>query len=329
VTDAIAVIGAGAWGTALAARLAPIRPTVLWARAPQRAAELQVARENTRYLPGHAIPDSLTVTADAGAALRHASAVLLAVPTQALRSITAALRPYWPDAAPAVICAKGIERETLHLPSEILAQTLPASAVAALSGPNFAHELIAGLPAAGVLAAGDEALRAHLAALLAIPRFRLYGSADIVGVQLGGAAKNVIAIAAGVVEGMGLGENARAALITRGVAELARLVAAEGGRPETAAGLSGLGDLILTCTGAASRNHSLGIALGRGEALADVLAARVGVTEGVHTAPALLSRAARTGTELPIAEAVAALLDGRASPAMLVEALLSRSLKGE
>jgi glycerol-3-phosphate dehydrogenase (NAD(P)+) len=329
VTDAIAVIGAGAWGTALAARLAPSRPTMLWARSPHRAAELQVARENTRYLPGHEIPDALTVTADAGAALRHVDAVLLAVPTQALRGITAALRPYWPDTATAVICAKGIERETLHLPSEILAQTLPASPVAVLSGPNFAHELIAGLPAAGVLAAADEALRARLLALLAIPRFRLYGSADIVGVQLGGAAKNVIAIAAGVVEGMGLGENARAALITRGVAELARLVTAEGGRAETAAGLSGLGDLILTCTGAASRNHSLGVALGRGETLADVLAARVGVTEGVHTAAALVARAARTGTEMPIAAAVAALLDGQASPAMLVEALLSRSPKEE
>jgi glycerol-3-phosphate dehydrogenase (NAD(P)+) len=329
VTEAIAVIGAGAWGTALAARLAPIRPTVLWARSPQRAAELQVARENTRYLPGHTIPDSLTVTADAGAALRDARAVLLAVPAQALRAIAAALRPHWPEAAPAVICAKGIERATLRLPSEILAEALPAWSHAVLSGPNFAHELIAGLPAAGVLAAAEEALRARLLALLAIPRFRLYGSVDLVGVQLGGAAKNVIAIAAGVVEGMGLGENARAALITRGVAELARLVAAEGGRPETAAGLSGLGDLILTCTGAASRNHSLGIALGRGQALADVLAARVGVTEGVHTAPALLARAARSRTELPIAEAVAALLDGRASPAMLVEALLSRSPKQE
>lgn len=329
MTDAITVIGAGAWGTALAARLAPIRPTVLWARAPQRAAELQVARENTRYLPGHAIPDALTVTADAGAALRDARAVLLAVPTQALRGIATALRPSWPAAAPAVICAKGIERVTLRLPSEILAETLPSLPSAVLSGPNFAHELIAGLPAAGVLAAADEALRGRLLALLAIPRFRLYGSADILGVQLGGAAKNVIAIAAGVVEGMGLGENARAALITRGVAELARLVTAEGGRAETAAGLSGLGDLILTCTGAASRNHSLGVALGRGGTLADALAARVGVTEGVHTAPALLARAARSGTELPIADAVAALLDGRATATMLVEALLSRSPKEE
>ena len=329
MTDAIAVIGAGAWGTALAARLAPIRPTVLWARSPHRAAELLVARENTRYLPGHPIPDSLTVTADAAAALRNARLVLLAVPTQALRAIVGALRPHWPEAAPAVICAKGIERETLCLPSEILAQTLPASPRAVLSGPTFAHEVIAGLPTAGVLAAADEAWRPRLLTALAMPRFRLYGSADVLGVQLGGAAKNVIAIAAGVVEGMGLGENARAALITRGVAELARLVAAEGGRPETASGLSGLGDLVLTCTGAASRNHSLGVALGRGEALADVLAQRVGVTEGVHTAPALLARAARTGTELPIAAAVLALLDGRASAAMLVEALLSRAARDE
>lgn len=329
MTDAIAVIGAGAWGTALAARLAPLRPTVLWARSPQRAAEIQVARENARYLPGHPIPDALTVTADAGAALRAAALVLLAVPTQALRAIAAALRPHWPEAAPAVICAKGIERESLCLPSEILAGTLPASPCAVLSGPTFAHEMVAGLPAAAVLAASDEALRARLLAALAIPRFRLYGSTDVAGVQLGGAAKNVIAIAAGVVEGMGLGENARAALITRGVAELARLVAAEGGRPETAAGLSGLGDLILTCTGAASRNHSLGIALGRGAPLAEVLAGRVGVTEGVHTAPALVARAARTGTELPIASAVAALLDGRATAAMLVEALLSRAAKDE
>jgi glycerol-3-phosphate dehydrogenase (NAD(P)+) len=302
---------------------------VLWARSPHRAAELRVARENTRYLPGHPIPDSLSVTADAAAALRDARIVLLAVPTQALRAIVSALRPYWPQAAPAVICAKGIERETLRLPSEILAQTLPTLPHAVLSGPNFAHEVIAGLPAAAVLAAADEAWRPRLLAALAIPRLRLYGSADVIGVQLGGAAKNVIAIAAGVVEGMGLGENARAALITRGVAELARLVAAEGGRPETASGLSGLGDLVLTCTGAASRNHSLGIALGRGEALADVLAARVGVTEGVHTAPALRARAARTGTELPIAEAVGALLDGRASAAMLVEALLSRAARDE
>ncbi|WP_439577575.1 NAD(P)H-dependent glycerol-3-phosphate dehydrogenase [Elioraea sp.] len=329
MTDAIAVIGAGAWGTALAARLATIRPTVLWARAPYRAAEIQVARENTRHLPGQAIPDSLTVTADVGTALCEARAVLLAVPAQSLRAIAGALRPHWPDTAPAVICAKGIERDTLCLPSESVAWALPAAPLAVLSGPNFAHELMAGLPAASVLAAADEAVRARLLALLAIPRLRLYGSADLVGVQLGGAAKNVIAIAAGVVEGMGLGENARAALITRGVAELARLVAAEGGRPETAAGLSGLGDLILTCTGAASRNHSLGIALGRGQSLADVLAARVGVTEGVHTAPALLARAARSGTELPIAQAVAALLEGRATAAMLVEALLSRTIRDE
>lgn len=329
MTERVAVVGAGAWGTALALRLAAIRRTVLWARTPQRAQAIAAARENTRYLPGRHLPEALAVTADPAAALPGADAVLVAVPAQALRAITAALRPHWPAGAPAVICAKGIEHGTLRLPTEILAETLPEAPPAVLTGPTFAHELAAGLPAAAVLAAADEAQRARLRALLAIPRLRLYGSADLVGAQLGGAAKNVIAIAAGVVEGMGLGENARAALITRGVAELARLVAAEGGRPETAAGLSGLGDLVLTCTGAASRNHSLGVALGRGEALADVLAARVGVTEGVRTAPALVARAARTGTEMPIAAAVAALLEGRAGAPALVERLLSRGTPEE
>lgn len=329
MTERVAVIGAGAWGTALAARLAPVRPTVLWARTPQRASAIAAARENARYLPGHSLPEALSVTADPAAALADCAAVLLTVPAQALGAITGALRKHWPPGAPAVICAKGIEQGTIRLPSETLAATLPEAPPAVLTGPTFAHELAAGLPAAAVLAAADETVRARLLALLAIPRFRLYGSADLVGAQLGGAAKNVIAIAAGVVEGMGLGENARAALITRGVAELARLVAAEGGRPETAAGLSGLGDLILTCTGAASRNHSLGVALGRGETLAGILAARVGVTEGVHTAPALLARAARTGTEMPIAAAVAALLDGRATAAMLVDGLLSRRTREE
>ncbi|GIX10517.1 NAD(P)H-dependent glycerol-3-phosphate dehydrogenase [Elioraea sp.] len=328
MTERVAVIGAGAWGTALALRIAAIRPAVLWARTVERAQAIAAARENARYLPGHRLPETLAVTADA-AALRDATAVLLAVPAQALRMIAAVLRPHWPDGIPAVVCAKGIERGTLRLPAEILAETLPAAPPAVLTGPTFAHELAAGLPAAAVLAAADEAARARLLALLAMPRFRLYGSADLIGTQLGGAAKNVIAIAAGVVEGMGLGENARAALITRGVAELARLVAAEGGRPETAAGLSGLGDLILTCTGAASRNHALGVALGRGATLEEALAARVGVTEGVHTAPALVARAARTGTELPIAAAVADLLAGRATPAMLVEGLLSRGATEE
>ncbi|WP_291299231.1 NAD(P)H-dependent glycerol-3-phosphate dehydrogenase [Elioraea sp.] len=326
----IAVIGAGAWGTALAVRLAQEgRAVTLWARDPHRAAEIAVTRENTRLLPGVTLPEALAVTADATAALAHADAVLLAVPTQGLRVVAGAIAPHWPGVAPAVLCAKGIDAATLQLPHEIVAAALPDVPLAALTGPNFAHEIAARLPAAAVLAAPDAAARAALLAHLAIARLRLYPSPDLVGAALGGAAKNVVAIAAGVVEGLGLGENARAALITRGVAELARLVAAEGGRPETAAGLSGLGDLVLTCTGGASRNHLLGIALGRGGSLAQILAARAGVTEGVATAPALVARAARHGVELPIAEAVAALVAGHATAPALAEGLLARSLRGE
>jgi glycerol-3-phosphate dehydrogenase (NAD(P)+) len=324
------VIGAGAWGTALAVRLAQAgRPVSLWARDPHRAAEIAVTRQNVRLLPGVTLPDAVAVTADAARALEGAGAVLLAVPVQALRGVAAAVAPHWPGAAPAVLCAKGIDAETLRLPHETVATLMPAVPLAALTGPNFAHEIAAGLPAAAVLAAPDDAARERLSGLLAVPRFRLYPSTDLVGAGLGGAAKNVIAIAAGVVEGLGLGENARAALITRGVAELTRLVVAEGGRAETAAGLSGLGDLVLTCTGGASRNHTLGIALGRGEALAHVLAGRAGVTEGVATAPALVRRARREGVELPIAEAVAALVAGRAEAAALADALLARAQRGE
>jgi glycerol-3-phosphate dehydrogenase (NAD(P)+) len=328
--SAVAVIGAGAWGTALAIRLADAgRAVRLWARDPSRAAALAVTRWNDRLDAAVPLPETVRVTAVAAEALAGAQAVLLAVPSQALRGITGAIAPHWPVDAPAVLCAKGIDAETLLLPHETVGAVLPGVPLATLTGPNFAHEIAAGLPAAAVLAAPDDAARAALAALLAFPRFRLYPSPDLVGAALGGAAKNVIAIAAGVVEGLGLGENARAALITRGVAELTRLVVAEGGRAETAAGLSGLGDLVLTCTGGASRNHTLGIALGQGRALADILAARAGVTEGVATAPALVSRAARHGVELPIAEAVAALVGGRATAPALAEALLARAQRGE
>jgi glycerol-3-phosphate dehydrogenase (NAD(P)+) len=326
----IAVVGAGAWGTALAVRLAQEgRAVTLWARDAQRAAEIAVTRENVRLLPGVRLPEALAVTADAADALAQAGAVLLVVPAQGLRFVAGAIAPHWPGDVPAVLCAKGIDAETLQLPHEIVAAALPDVPLAALTGPNFAHEIAAGLPAAAVLAAPDEAARERLTAQLAIARLRLYPSPDLVGAALGGAAKNVVAIAAGVVEGLGLGENARAALITRGVAELTRLVVAEGGRPETASGLSGLGDLVLTCTGGASRNHRLGIALGRGESLAHILASRAGVTEGVATAPALVARAARHGVELPIAEAVAALVAGRATAPALAEGLLARSLRGE
>jgi len=319
--SSVAVIGAGAWGTALAIQAArACNDVTLWARDPQRAGMIAVTRENAR-LPGVRIPEPIWVT---GAAPTVADITLLAVPMQHIRTVLPQLPP---GLAPLVVCAKGLETGTLRLPLEIIEELRPGTPAAVLTGPNFAHEIAAGLPAAAVVAATDPTLREHVANALSTPSYRLYGNDDPTGAQVGGAAKNVIAIAAGTVIGAGLGENARAALITRGLAELARLAAALGGRRETVMGLSGLGDLLLTCTGPASRNFSLGLALGGGEALADVLAARSAVTEGVATAPALVARAA--GVDLPICTAVSALLSGDTTLKEAMAALLSRPRRDE
>jgi glycerol-3-phosphate dehydrogenase (NAD(P)+) len=317
----VAVIGAGAWGTALAIQAVRAGSRVtLWARDPRRAAAIETARENPR-LPGTRLPETVHIT---GVMPDASEAVLLAVPVQHLRAIAARLPQY---DAPLVACAKGMESGTQRLPLEILAELRPGAGTAVLSGPNFAHEIAAGLPAAAVVAATERGLRERVAALLSTAAFRLYGNDDPIGAQLGGAAKNVIAIAAGAVTGAGLGENARAALITRGLAELGRLASVLGGRTETMMGLSGLGDLLLTCTGPSSRNFSLGFALGRGEALADILAARTTVAEGVATAPALVARAAQV--DLPICRAVAALLTGETTVPEAIAALLARPRRDE
>ena len=327
--SSVAVIGAGAWGTALAIQAARAGNAVtLWARDPALAEAIVASRENLR-LPGIRLPEPILVTS---AMPDAADAVLLAVPTQHLRGVLGRL-PI--GLAPLVVCAKGVEQTTLRLPLEIAADVRPGAPSAILTGPNFAHEIAAGLPAAAVVAASDAGVRGSIAALLGTPSFRLYGNDDPIGAQVGGAAKNVIAIAAGAVTGAGLGENARAALITRGLAELSRLAVALGGRAETVMGLSGLGDLLLTCTGPASRNYSLGLALGRGERLADVLAARSAVTEGVATAPALVARAAAPGStpgasvDLPICAAVASLLAGRTTLAEAIAAILARPRRDE
>jgi len=317
----VAVIGAGAWGSALALQCARAGNRVrLWVRDPERAAAIARTRENPR-LPGFPLPEEIVVTARMPA---QAELFVLAVPMQYLRAVAAMV-----PRGPALVCAKGLEAETLALPLEVMAALDPRRPLAVLTGPNFAHEIAAGLPAASVVAGYDRALRTEIAARLGTARFRLYGNDDPVGAQLGGAAKNVIAIAAGAVIGAGLGENARAALMTRGLAEIARLTVALGGRAETVAGLSGLGDLLLTSTGLASRNYSLGYALGRGERLEEILAARTTVTEGVTTAPALVARAAKAGLELPIAAAVADLLAGRISLQQAMISLLSRPLREE
>lgn len=318
----IAVIGAGAWGTALALQAARAGNGVtLWARDRARADEISARGENPR-LPGIVIDPAIRITADLETIA--ADLLVLCVPVQHLGVLSARL-----PRGPLVITAKGMEAATRRLPSEILAACDPTRPLAVLSGPNFAHEIARGLPAASAIACPDVRLRAAIVTRLATPAFRLYGNDDMIGTQLGGAAKNVIAIAVGAVIGAGLGENARAALITRGLAEMGRLAAALGGRAETTFGLSGLGDLALTCTGEASRNYSLGRALGAGASLADILAARTGVTEGVATAPALVARATEAACELPICAVVARVLAGQASVADAMEALLARRQRDE
>jgi len=310
----ITVIGAGAWGTALAVHAAGLGHEVaLWARDPAR-----IGAENPR-LPGVRLPGGVRVVS----ALGPAALTLVAVPMQHLRGVLTALRP----AGPLMLCCKGVERVSHFLPLEVAAEILPGGAACVLTGPNFAHEIAAGLPAAAVVAGGNAGERAQAIGLLAGPTFRLYGNDDAVGAQLGGAAKNVVAVAAGAVIGAGLGENARAALVTRGLAEIGRLAVALGGRAETVAGLSGLGDLVLTCTGRTSRNFSLGLALGRGLTLAEALPADGRVVEAVATAPALVARG--RGVELPIIAAVADLLAGAVSLPGAMARLMTRPLRDE
>jgi glycerol-3-phosphate dehydrogenase (NAD(P)+) len=317
----ITVAGAGAWGTALAIQAHRAGCKVrLVARQAAMAQAIDAARTNPR-LPGVTLPPEIAVT---DRLPEQSDLVLWAVPVQHMR---ASLLHWRPADVPVVICAKGVERGTNFLPLEVLADVTSGCPGAVLSGPNFAHEIARGLPAAAVIAAADAALRDRVAARLATGTFRLYGNDDPIGAQIGGAAKNVIAIAAGAVMGAGLGENARAALVTRGLAELRRLVEAAGGRAETVMGLSGLGDLLLTCTGTSSRNYALGHALGTGKSLAETLAASAGVVEGVATAEALLARAA--GVDLPICQAVADVLAGRCSLADAMQGLLARPRRNE
>lgn len=313
----ILVVGAGAWGMALAIHLAAAgRDVALWAR------DLRIAETHkTSRLPGVTLPASVQVTQR----MIPAPLTLLVVPVQHLRGVAERLE----TREQVLVCSKGIETGTLALPLEIVAEVLPGVPTGVLTGPNFAHEIARALPSAAVVAAHDAAFRDAAIAALATPLFRLYGNEDPIGAQLGGAAKNVIAIAAGVVIGAGLGENARAALVTRGLAEMARLAVALGGQAETVAGLSGLGDLLLTCASPASRNMSFGLALGAGTPAATILAGRSGVTEGVATAPALVARAAQLGVIVPICEAVSALVSGQISVAQATHVLLSRPLRDE
>ncbi|MEN3166533.1 NAD(P)H-dependent glycerol-3-phosphate dehydrogenase [Gluconobacter sp. OJB] len=298
----IAVIGAGAWGTALACAMAATGADVtLWMRNPVPPGIRTLPR-----LPDITLPDNVTITGD----FPHApDVVLLVTPVQTARDVSTRLQTVLDPTVPVVTCCKGLEQATAFLPLDVLAQTMPNRPTGVLSGPNFAIEIAKGLPAAATLACADLALAQTLTALLNTSSFRLYASDDAAGVQLAGAAKNVIAIGAGITIGAGLGENARAALITRAVAEIGRLAEAIGGRASTLAGLAGMGDLILTCTGRGSRNYSVGLELGEGHPLADILASRTTVAEGVLTAPAMLALARKHNVRVPIIETVTRLLN--------------------
>lgn len=325
--SSIAILGAGAWGTALAlAALAAGRKTSLWVREDDVLADMDQGRGN-RFLPGAAIPKALHVTGDLAKACR-ADALLLAVPAQVLHGFADSLKPHLTKGQPVVICAKGIEKGSGKLVTEVAAESLPDAALAILSGPSFARDVGRGLPTAVTIAAKGE-LAGQLQAALGSPAFRPYASDDLIGVALGGAAKNVYAIACGVVEGMGLGENARAALLARSFAELTRLGENLGAKRETLMGLSGLGDLVLTATSPSSRNFSFGIELGKGKTLAQLNAPGLPLAEGVATAPALVKRARAGGVEMPIAEAMADLLSGALPLGEAVMRLMSRKLTVE
>ncbi|MHB2168421.1 NAD(P)H-dependent glycerol-3-phosphate dehydrogenase [Alsobacter sp. R-9] len=325
--ERIGVVGAGAWGTALANAAGRAgRGVVLWTHDADHAAEMASARSNERRLPGVPLHGAVEPTAD----LRKACdvrAILLAVPAQALREVADAMRLVTKQGLPVIVCAKGIERDTGLFMTEIVADVLRGTMPGVLSGPSFAEDVSRGLPTAVVLAAPVDLVAEELARALSSASFRVYHGSDVRGVEIGGAAKNVLAIAAGIVAGRGLGESARAALTARGFAELGRFAKAYGGRPETLMGLSGLGDLILTCASPRSRNFAYGLDLGRGLPPGEAGGSKL--AEGVHTARILVELARARGVDMPIAEAVDGVLSGAAGIDAAIEALMTRPIRAE
>ena len=326
--ERISVIGSGAWGTALALAAARAgRKVTLWSRDVDQVGSMQSTRENSRRLPGILLPDAITVTASIKDAVDHGRAILLAVPAQALRDMAIALSLVVKRGIPLIVCAKGIDRQSGEFMSEIVTDAIPGAMPAILSGPSFADDVARGLPTAVVLAAPLGEIAEALAKALSSSSFRVYHSSDVRGVEIGGAAKNVLAIAAGIVEGRGLGESARAALVARGFAELRRFAESYQAKPETLMGLSGLGDLVLTAGSLKSRNFAFGYDLGRGKSVSEAGGSKL--AEGVFTAHVLVEMARARGIEMPIAEAVSAILRGAVTVDGAVEALMTRPVKGE
>ncbi len=336
MTTRVSVLGAGSWGTTLAAMLAERATTVLWARRPEVATGIEVGRRNPDYVRGLAIPPRLTATGDLGQAVADAEVVVMAVPSHGFRSVLVSAMPHLARGAAVVTVAKGVEQGTLMRMTEVVVEVASDHPYAVLTGPNLAEEVGLGQPTASVVAARcgdgggpDHALAAVLQALLSTETFRVYTNDDLVGCELGGSVKNVMAIASGISDGMGFGDNARAALITRGLAEMTRLGVALGGQPLTFAGLAGLGDLVATCMSARSRNRWVGEQLGQGQSIDDITAGTRMVAEGVRSSLAVVELAARAGVDTPIANEVVAVIHHGKRATDALASLMNRVMKPE
>lgn len=329
----VAVVGAGSWGTTVAALATHnADDVVLWARRPELAETINARHENPDYLAGRPLPPALRATSDLGEALEEAEVVVLGVPSHGFRAVLSEARPHVPAGAPVVSLSKGLEQGSLLRMTQVVLEVLndhPDGRVGVLTGPNIAGEVVAGMPTASVVAMEDQDCAELLQRLFMTGTFRVYTNPDVVGCEIAGVLKNVVAIAAGIAQGLGYGDNARAALITRGLAELTRLGLAVGGNPLSFLGLAGIGDLVVTCTSARSRNRHVGEELGKGRALSEILAEMHMVAEGVKSTASVLALAERAGVEMPIAEQVHAVLGGERSPADVVSALMLRQAKAE
>ncbi len=327
--DRVAVIGAGSWGTAVAALIGAKHPTSLWVRSPELATSMRETRENDRYLAGVRLPDGLLVSSSLEEVLEGVSIVFMAVPSHGFRAVLSDVAPLADDVDAVVSLAKGIEIGSNLRMSEVVADVLPAVAAGVLTGPNLAREVAAGHPAACVVAMPDEELACRVQNLVHTKTFRAYTGTDVVGCEIAGATKNVMAIAAGISDGLGLGDNTRAVLITRGLAELGRLGVTLGGKVLTFGGLAGVGDLVATCASPKSRNRTVGFALGEGQTLEEIVSGMHMVAEGVKSAGPLVGLARAAGVEMPIAEQVDAIVEGRCSPSEALMSLMGRPSRPE
>jgi glycerol-3-phosphate dehydrogenase (NAD(P)+) len=325
----VCVVGAGSWGTTVASLVAHNADTTLWARRDDLANEINSRHTNSAYLPSATLPDTLRASSDLDALIAAADVVAMAVPSQGFRDVAARVTTSIGATTPVVSLSKGLERSTLMRMSQVLEESMPGRPVAVLSGPNLAREILAGQPAASVIACADDAVATSLQQLFSRPNFRLYTNPDVVGCEIGGVVKNVIAIAAGIAQGFGFGDNTKATLVTRGLAEMTRLGVAMGANPLTFAGLAGMGDIMATCASMQSRNTQVGVRLGKGESIADIVASMNMVAEGVKSSAVVVDLARKLGVEMPIAEQVARVCDGTQSAADALRALMSRSSRSE